>query len=64
MHPNAPPYRDKDISQVYIAHEREKKRAYNERVLKMEKGSFTPTVMSTSGGVKKPIDFTSAFPPW
>ena len=30
---------------------KEKKRAYNERVILMEKDTFTPTVISTSGGV-------------
>ena len=51
MHPNAPSYADKDIKQLYSTHEREKKRAYNERVLQIEKGSFTPIVMSTFGGM-------------
>lgn len=30
---------------------KEKKRAYNERVIQKEKGTFTASVMSTSGGV-------------
>ena len=30
---------------------KEKKRAYNERVILMEKDTFTPIVISTSGGV-------------
>ena len=51
MHPNAPSYVNKDIKQVYISHEKEKKRAYNERILQIEKGSFTPIVMSTTGGM-------------
>ena len=51
MHPNAPSYVDKSIDQVYIAHEKEKKRAYNERVIQMEKGTFTPIVTSMSEGV-------------
>ena len=51
MHPNSPSYRDKDISQVYRQHEREKKRTYNERIIQVEKGSFTPIVMSTFGGM-------------
>ena len=53
MHPNAPSYIDKPIERVYAAHEREKKNAYNERVLQVEKGSFTPIVMSTFGGMGK-----------
>ena len=31
MHPNAPTYINKDIPQVYKAHESEKKGTYNER---------------------------------
>ena len=51
MHPNSPSYRDKKIEQVYIQQEQEKKRIYNQRVLKVEKASFTPLVFSTSGGM-------------
>ena len=51
MHPNSPSYLDKDITQVYRQHEREKKRTYNERIIQIEKGSFTPIVMSTFGGM-------------
>ena len=53
MHPNAPSYADKSIEQVHVMHENEKKRAYNERVLQIEKGSFTPIVASTFGGMGK-----------
>ena len=51
MHPNSPSYRDKKPEQVYIQHEREKKRMYNQRVLQIEKGSFTPLIFSTTGGM-------------
>ena len=51
VHPNAPSYLDKPIEKVYETHEKEKKRAYNERVIQVEKGSFTPIVMSTFGGM-------------
>ena len=51
MHPNAPSYINKDIPQVYKAHESEKKRTYNERIIQIEKGSFTPIVVSTFGGM-------------
>ena len=53
MHPNSPSYVTKPIEQVYVLHENEKKRAYNERVLQIEKGSFTPIVASTFGGMGK-----------
>ena len=36
---------------MIIANAKERKRAYNERVIQMEKGTFTPIVMSTSGRV-------------
>ena len=53
FHPNAPSYKNKSIEQLYTSHEQEKKRAYTERVLQVEKGSFTPIVMSTAGGMSK-----------
>ena len=56
MHPNVTSYVDKSIDQVYIALEKEKKRAYNERLILMEKITFTPIVMSTSGGVGNEVD--------
>ena len=37
MHPNAPSYVDKSIDQVYTPLEKEKKRAYNERMTQMER---------------------------
>ena len=51
MHPNSPSYMNKNVSQVYQQHEREKKRTYNDRIIHVEKGSFTPIVMSTFGGM-------------
>ena len=50
MHPNSKSYVTKPIEDVYVQHEQEKKRDYNERVLQVEKGSFTPIVGSTFGG--------------
>ena len=51
MHPNADSYINKPIDEVYLLHENIKKRAYNERVLQVERGSFTPIVGSTFGGM-------------
>ena len=51
VHPNCPSYQNKDIAQVYKTHEQEKKRTYNERIIQVEKGSFTPIVVSTFGGM-------------
>ena len=56
MHPNCPSYINKDIGQVYKSHEREKKRSYNERVIQIEKGTFTPIVFSTFGGMGHEAD--------
>ena len=52
-HPNSPSYVDMPIEDVYELHENEKKRTYNERVIQIEKGSFTPIVGSTFGGWEK-----------
>ena len=50
MHPNAPSYIDKPLDKVYEQHENAKKGCYNERIIQVEKGTFTPIVMSTFGG--------------
>ena len=52
-HPNAPTHINKDMAQVYREQEQEKKRAYNERIIQVENGSFTPIVFSTFGGMGK-----------
>ena len=49
-HPNAPSQQSKSLASIYQSHEREKKRKYLERVLQVEKASFVPVVLSTSGG--------------
>ena len=51
MHPNTPSYRNKKVEQVYNQQEQGKKRIYNQRVLLVEKASFTPLVFSTYGGM-------------
>ena len=56
MHPNSPSYMDKPIEDIYASHEQEKKRNYNERVLQVERGTFTPIVGSTFGGWGKEAD--------
>ena len=50
-HPNAPSNQQKTLAQLYKHHENEKKSLYNERVIQIEKGSFTPLVFATSGGM-------------
>ena len=51
LHPNCDAYINKDIKKVYEIHEKEKKRAYNERVIQLEQGCFVPVVFSTFGGM-------------
>ena len=52
-HPNAPSNRDKPLEKIYADNEQEKKRTYNERVINVERGTFTPLVFLTSGGMSK-----------
>ena len=51
LHPSAASNQTRTLSQMYERHEREKKRSYGSRVIEIERGFFTPLVMSTSGGV-------------
>jgi hypothetical protein len=51
MHPNSPSYESMSPKDIYAQHERAKKRAYNDRVLQVEKGTFTPLIFSTTGGM-------------
>ena len=50
-HPNTQTNSSKPPAQIYKEHERLKKRAYNSRVIQVEKGTFTPLVFTTSGGM-------------
>ena len=43
----------KTIPRMYSHHEEQKKRAFDARILKVEKGVFTPLVFSTSGGMEE-----------
>ena len=52
-HPMASSNRSKPLPTLYKAHEDEKKRVYNERIIEVEKATFTPLVFSTSGGTGK-----------
>ena len=51
FHPNSSSYLNSSPEQLYLQHEREKKRVYNDRVLQVEKGSFSPLIFSTTGGM-------------
>ena len=47
FHPNAASNQSKPLPQLYQAHENEKKRMYNQRIIEVEHASFTPLVFST-----------------
>ena len=42
---------DQTVDQIYVKHEQEKKRTYNDRVLNNEHGSFTPLIYTLHGGM-------------
>ena len=51
FNPNARRYLNQTPCQAYHANEQDKKRNYNERILEVENGSFTPLVFSAHGGM-------------
>ena len=53
FHPNAPTYRNRDLTALYRMHEGIKKREYGKKVREVECGVFTPLVLSTTGGIAR-----------
>ena len=52
FHAQAPSNRSLgSIDKMYKSHEKEKKNKYNQRVLQVERATFTPVVFSTTGGM-------------
>ena len=51
LHPQAPSNASTNLFQMYRRHEMEKKNKYNDRVIQVEKATFTPLVFSTTGGM-------------
>ena len=51
FNPFAKTYLNVNLEQAYRMNERAKKNEYNERIIRIEHGSFTPIVMSAYGGV-------------
>ena len=51
IHPNSPSYLNKTPEQLYITNENRKKNKYNDHILQVQKGSFTPLIFSTYGGM-------------
>ena len=50
-HPNAESHVNKTMQKIYAENERQKKAAYNERVIQCEHATFTPLVFTTTGGM-------------
>ena len=48
---NATRYANQSLQQCYASNENEKKRKYNNRVMDVELGCFTPLVFSANGGM-------------
>ena len=55
-HPNSLSNAGKPLKGMYQAHEKEKKTKYLHRVIQVEKSSFTPFVISTTGGMAPEAD--------
>ena len=49
--PFAQRYKSQSLQKCYITNENEKKRKYNQRILEVENGSFTPLVFALTGGM-------------
>ena len=50
-HPNADSYLNKSLATIYREKESRKKTKYNNRVINIEKASFTPLIFTTTGGM-------------
>ena len=53
FNPNAKRYNSQELCKSYEINEKEKKKQYNDRILQVEHGSFTPLVMSANGGMAR-----------
>ncbi len=51
FNPHAPSNRQSNASASYKKHEKENKRAYEQRIREIEHSSFTPLVMASTGGL-------------
>ena len=53
FNPHAPSNNKTSINSCYRKHENDKKRAYEQRIREVEHSSFTPLVLSATGGMAK-----------
>ena len=51
FNPHAPSNRHSNATSCYRKHEKEKKRTYEQRIIDLEHSSFTPLVLSSTGGL-------------
>ena len=51
FNPNSESYKLQTLSKLYVQHENQKKRHYLNRILQVEKGTFSPLVYTTTGGM-------------
>jgi hypothetical protein len=51
FYPLAHSYRNQELHAIHRSHEMEKRRQYNQRVIQVEHGSFTPLVFTSLGGI-------------
>ena len=58
FHPNAPSVRTVPVSSLYVRHEKEKRRRYEQRVKDVEGATFVPLVFSTAGGMGRSSSVT------
>ena len=49
----APSYREKSVSATLASFEKQKKRAYNQRIQEIERGTFTPLIFGATGGTSR-----------
>ena len=50
-HPNTRTSRNKSLRQIFKEQQQEKKIKYNNRIVQVEKATFTPLIFTTSGGM-------------
>ena len=53
FNPHAPSNRHSDLQSVYRKHEQQKKRAYEQRIREIEHATFSPLVLSATGGLAR-----------
>ena len=51
FNPLAKRYANQSLRKSYEINEKEKKRSYNQRILEVDNGSFTPLIMNAMGGM-------------